>query len=266
MVRPTGFIDIHHHLVWGMDDGPRSFEQSADMLRAASRDEISHIIATTHATPGINDFDTAVYHSRLDALNEYSALHKLNITVLPGAEIMYTDKTTECLRMGKIPSLANSAYVLVEFRQDADYEYIYDAARSLANGGYVPVIAHAERYASLFKHPGRIIEIKEQFDARIQVNCSTILNTKGRLQRRALEKVLRLEHPDYVATDSHNTGSRAVCMRECYCALAEMLDARSAMALVGHNQREIISSFFSSHKADEHVNQAHRVRVKDTTN
>lgn len=61
----NGFVDIHHHLIYGLDDGPAAFQQMTGMLHAAHEDGIAAIIATPHAAPGVRPFDAALTERHL---------------------------------------------------------------------------------------------------------------------------------------------------------------------------------------------------------
>lgn len=237
----NGFIDIHHHLIWGMDDGPSTFKKTAAMMHAASKDGVSIIIATPHASPGIKEFNLRVYLQRVRLLNKYSNERNLGVTVLPGSEILYTQYTAQLLREKRIPTLAYSEYALVEFEPGDSYEHIYDALRSLSNHGFTPVVAHVERYKCLVKNAGLIKELKSTFHARMQVNCSTIINGRSRQVRKFVSDMLDSNLLDFVATDSHNTSSRPTRMHDCYDILLDSYGKRMAARLTCRNQEAIIA-------------------------
>lgn len=214
-----------------MDDGPSTQNASLRMLHKASEDGISHIIATPHAHPGIVEFDKARLMRKVSALNGYSVKHGLGVKLYAGAEVMYTEKAAQHLAKGAIPTLAGSEYVLVEFDPDVEYEEIYQAMRSLTNSGFVPVMAHAERYNCLLGKTKYVEELKSTFYIRVQMNCSAVLAGRSRLQRKFIAQMIKKNLVDYVATDSHNTSSRPSCMDECYEYLADNYSERYARKL-----------------------------------
>ncbi len=229
----NGFTDIHHHLVFGVDDGPGTFRETSEMLRAARRNGIQTIVTTPHVTPGIKDFDQDAYFEKLEMMKAYCAHKQLDIQLHSGAEVFYTDLTGRFLKERRIPSLANTEYVLVEFSPKVRYDELDEAATSLLRSGYIPVFAHVERYQCLAKHPQRAIELRKKNDLRYQVNCSTILGEKGFFADRFCEKLLREGCIDAVATDAHNTGSRAVHMKAAYRLLEEEYGELYAQRLTG---------------------------------
>lgn len=231
-----GFVDIHHHIVFDWDDGPATFAQSCKMLDAAQQDGIRHLIATSHAEPGRVAFETDLYYDKIDALNQWCRQNGRAITVYPGAEILYTDAALRFLQGGAIPTLAGRHYVLVEFMPDVTYDRLFNAVRTLANGGYIPVLAHMERYMCLVKDYKRIAEMKALLDIRVQINCSTIIQAKRFATRRFVRTVLQEGLLDFVATDAHNLTTRPVCMRKCYEVLRQQVGDTYATLLCGKRQ------------------------------
>lgn len=236
------FTDIHHHLTYGIDDGPQSWAETQRMILAACKEGIGQVIATPHATPGRRPFELQAYLDKLEQMNAFCAAKALPLTVYPGAEILYTEATLRFLDAGKIPTLAGTRYVLVEFRPDVTFERIYDAVRTLMNEGYHPVIAHIERYECLVRHIERVYELRDFPNLRLQINCSTVIKPRGFFfVKRFCDRLFHEQMIDYVATDSHNTDTRSVNMKEAYKVLRAQYGLRYAAQLTGLNQTEILS-------------------------
>lgn len=237
----TGFTDIHQHVAYGLDDGPASIAETKRLLAADSKDGIRLIIATPHVEPGYVPFDFDAYLRQIDKLNRLCAEQSLAIELFPGAEIFYTDSTLRLLQDHQVPTLAGSAFVLVEFEPAVTYDRIFEAVHKLANDGYIPVIAHVERYACLVKKVARAYELKDMFNMRLQMNCNTVVKRQGMRLRGFINKLLSDRMIDYVATDAHNTSSRPPAMRMCYQTLFEQYGQAYALAVTRLNQREILA-------------------------
>lgn len=214
------FIDIHHHIVYGVDDGSGTLEESQQMILKAVGERVDTIVATSHVQPGIEPFPIRRYTQHLIELQKWCRNCNIPMALYPGSEIMYTDMAVRLLREGKVPTLANTRYVLVEFSVDESYEYIKAAARSLGSMGYWPVLAHAERYKCLRKYD-RINELRDGYNVLIQMNAGTILDKKGFIIDRWKDKMLGAGLIDIVASDAHNTRSRKCRMWQCYKHCAE---------------------------------------------
>lgn len=235
-----GYIDMHQHIAYGIDDGARTMDEAIKMIYAAYKDGVRMIFATPHVSPGEKPFPIGEYSRQLGQLNAYIDQHSLDLQILPGAEILYTEATLRLLKEGNIPSLGSGAFVLVEFLPDIAYDAMFDALRQLANASYTTVVAHIERYDCLVKTPHRVRELKDTLPLRMQVNCSTILRPSGFRTRRFLKQVLGEQLLDYLATDAHGVDFRPTCMRACEQALSSIYSAAYVEGLLGRHQEELI--------------------------
>lgn len=228
-LQTEGFVDIHHHLIYGMDaDGPQSFEETCAMLKAAQADGIAKIIATPHAIPGIQAFPLDVYLTRMEEARAYCRQEDIQIEILTGAEILYTQMTTRYLQDKKIPTMADTSYVLVEFPVGVAYGALVHAMKELLQSGYKPILAHAERYKCLLLRPGRAISLHEDLGVALQMNCAA-LQKRNFFVHRFSRRLFKKGAVDWVATDAHNTTTRSACMKTAF----ELLDKRYGKECVG---------------------------------
>ena len=101
---PTdGFVDIQHHLIYGLDDGAQTWEQTQQMLTQAGENGIRRIIATPHAEPGMRPFPMRELMERIRQAREWCIQQGMQLEILPGCEIFYTPQTVRMLRDGVIP-------------------------------------------------------------------------------------------------------------------------------------------------------------------
>jgi len=214
------FFDIHHHLLCGLDDGARDEQMMLAMLKRAAEDGIGQIIATVHAEPGVRRFDLAVYHTVLEKARMFCRKEGLGLSLYEGSEILYTDHACRLLQEREIPTLADTDRVLVEFSPDITLKEMRQALEQLLCGGFVPIIAHIERYHCFVRRPESAILLKEKLPVFYQVNCGSLLHRKNWFQRRFFNHLFRAECIDAVATDAHNLDSRISRMSEAYSLLA----------------------------------------------
>lgn len=208
--------DIHQHLLWGLDDGASSQAVMEAMLRQAHRQGICTVAATAHAAPGLSPFDMGRYAERLAQARDFCDREDLNLKLLPGAEIAWTDQTPMALRQGKVPALGNTDYVLLELWRDVSWHSASDAVNQLTRAGYCPVLAHPERYLAFLLSPKKALRFRKETGALLQVNAQTLLTPRGWLQRRLVEYLLREGVVDAVASDAHNCGDRPVNLEAAY--------------------------------------------------
>ncbi|MBP3411354.1 MAG: hypothetical protein J6M10_10215, partial [Clostridia bacterium] len=117
------------------------------MLEKAAEDNIGRIVATPHVTPGVKRFDRDQFDRALRDARRYCDENGLDIELYEGCEILYTSQTASFLLDGRIPTMADTDYVLVEFSPDVRFERFKEAMDSLLGYGYLPIVAHVERYA-----------------------------------------------------------------------------------------------------------------------
>lgn len=208
------YADLHHHVVYGVDDGPQTFEDAQAMLRKAHENGISVIAATSHATPGHERFPMERYIEHLQKEQEWCDAQGLGIRLYSGCEVLYTDGAVRLLQSGDIPTINRSRVVLVEFLPVNDFKYIQNAVRKLGNAGYTVVIAHAERYEGSRKIED-LLSLREDLGAYIQINAQTFISPGGFFAKRWLRKAMENGCVDLAATDAHNVSSRACQMRKC---------------------------------------------------
>lgn len=170
-------IDIHSHILPGVDDGASSMKESLHMLSMARRQGITDVFATSHYSKAFPNRDPEKLRRLRDELMsranrpvqglEGKVKCKRPIRIWTGQEIFYSNSVIRLLEEGKLLTLADSNYVLVEFMPSVPYSEICTAVRNLSRAGYTPVVAHAERYRCLRK--GKRVEELIDLEALIQM-------------------------------------------------------------------------------------------------
>lgn len=210
------FSDLHQHVLWGMDDGPRDAEAMHALLRQADASGIGLIAATAHAYPERRRFDMEQYHRRLVEAQAYCRKEGLPLQIVGGSEIRYCERVPDLLAIGQLPTLGESRHVLIEFSGDVALEQIGEAADRLYQAGYRPVLAHVERYRVLSRFPRRAVWAREEYGLIYQMNCDTVLSPRGFFERRFVRALLEEQAIDLIATDAHDAIRRPVRMREAF--------------------------------------------------
>ncbi len=213
-----GYTDIHSHFLYGLDDGPKTKEEMEAMLDAAYADGITTLFATPHVTPGLSQLDTKLMNQHLNEAREYCEAKKYQLNLFSGAEILFAPTLEPLAKERRIPTLADTSFVLVEFVPDISYSEVEAAIDILAHSNYNTILAHIERYNCLFASHNAY-RLKEKYDIYYQINCNSILKGRGWLKNYYLRKWLDNEIIDFVATDSHDTKYRPTQMDLTYTAL-----------------------------------------------
>ena len=208
------YIDIHCHILPGIDDGSDSLETSLEMLHMADEDGISQIILTPHNKPWHRNIDHIRMNAKIDQLQDRLWQEGMDIRLYMGSELYYRNGLTEELDQGKAETLANSQYVLVEFDPLADYDYIRNGVYELLTGGYYPIVAHVERYKNVCCKTNRITELIDM-GCFMQVNAGSITGRYGISAKQLTKKMLKQDLIHFVATDAHDLNKRQPCLSKC---------------------------------------------------
>lgn len=201
-------IDIHCHILPGMDDGASDVRQSKKMLRMAYESGIRGVIATPHHSAQFKNDCPNVIIRKCEELGQW-AKQELDpeFFVCPGQEIFSAHHVIEKMNSGELLTLAGSEYILLEFLPSDSFSSIYQAVRKLALSPYRPVLAHVERYRAL-RENGKVEELV-QAGALLQMNYRSIGGKWYDETTRWCRKMLLEGNVHFLATDMHNTGDRA---------------------------------------------------------
>ena len=229
------FVDLHQHVLWGIDDGPQTPEEMYALLQKDAEQGIGTVAATSHAMPGVRPFDLALYMQRLEEAQTYCAREKLPLRIIAGAEILYTPLTLSMLLDHKIPTIGNSEYILLEFWEKIDRDSFENAIGQLFRHGFIPIIAHIERYRLFWRDLIFLQSIKEKYSVCYQMNCDFALKRSipaSLLTHRLLHKQI----VDIFATDAHNLTSRQPRMAEAFRFFSERENTQALELFVMQNQ------------------------------
>lgn len=236
---PGELVDIHCHILPGVDDGSHSMSQSQRMLDLAWENGIRTIVATPHFMPEGRHPSPEKLYDLMDELREYVYLRQYGMEIYGGNEIYYHEEAVKLLEEGKILSLAGSSYVLVEFSPADDVRYIRNALAHLQSAGYDPIIAHVERYMSLCKKPyDRIGELRDM-GVLIQVNAHSIEGKMGSVIKKTVHDLLKKRLVDFVATDAHSDRGRSHAIGDCARILRRKYPAEYVKDILGDNARRL---------------------------
>jgi len=207
-------IDMHNHILPGVDDGSQSMETTLKMIRIAAEEGITHMLATPHFKKGHHNASPATVRKLVADVQALADENDLNLTILGGNEVMYFSDMEEAFEAGQLNTMNGSNYLLIEFYPDDDYARIRRGVETVQSLGLHPILAHVERFLPLRKDPRLIEEIKGR-GALIQVNASSIDGSQGFGTKQFCKKLLKQRLVDFVGTDAHHYESRAPRMKNC---------------------------------------------------
>lgn len=206
-------IDFHCHILPGLDDGARSFDESVEMAKIAESDGITEIVCTPHikkgyATPTLKAISEAA--SELQSLLESAGIH---IRLHPAAEVALERNLADLIDRGEMPTVGgDSRYILLELPWQGIPDYTGTVISELLSSGVTPIIAHLERYHDIIVDPALAWEFVEM-GALAQINSGSITGMLGEgVQTTALTLVSHgVAH--VIGSDAHSSGRRCPQLR-----------------------------------------------------
>ncbi len=224
-------IDIHHHLIYGIDDGPTDIETSVKMVEVAAEDGITHIVCTPHAN---HRFQYDRVHSE-ELLDEIRVRTGNKVVLGLGCDFHLSwDNIQDALDHPGRYSINGRKYLLVEFAETIIPESINDSFFELMIVKQRPIITHPERNPVLQRHPERLAEWVRD-GALVQVTASSLTGRFGRTAKIVAEKFLDRNWVHFLATDAHNLESRPPILSGGYKAVADRLGQEAADRLCIEN-------------------------------
>ena len=202
-------IDIHAHILPGIDDGPAALEQSLALGRYYARLGIARVICTSHFIPG-----TAWAASREIVLEKMAAVqdcfdsNAVDVTLLPGMEIAFHCKLVERLEHGQLLSLAGSSRFLVEPSFNDGVDELLDTLEILTGRGYGIILAHPERIPAIQEMAEAVAGFVLKHGVEIQLNAGSLLGRFGSDSRRTALRFIDRGCVQYLGSDAHGAEAR----------------------------------------------------------
>lgn len=134
----------------------------------------------------------------------------------------------EAHRQGKVPTIGDTDYVLLEFWRNISWQEAAEAVKQLTRAGYCPVLAHPERYVAFLLSPKKTLRFRHETGALLQINANSILSPRNYWERRFTDYLLKNEAVDAVASDAHNCTSRPIDLEAAYQWLVRHTDTTYA--------------------------------------
>ncbi len=232
-------IDIHNHTLFGVDDGAQSMDESVEMLVAAREQDIRKIILTPHYRRGMFSYPLEKIKENFEKLKVEAA--GLDIELYLGCEYHVNSEIVEHVQSGRCLTLGGSDYILTEYSYQTEYSAMVEYTNRLFSCGYIPVIAHVERYQCMQKKPVLCAELANK-GALIQINADSVLGRAGFSAKQFCKKVLKNGWVDIVASDAHNLTDRACNLKECRAYIEKKYGSEYAKLLFCDNPMRILEN------------------------
>jgi protein-tyrosine phosphatase len=228
-------FDIHYHLIFGVDDGPKSIEESLELAETSIAEGVTHIVATPHASYRY-PYKLDVNRERLAMLNDRLA-GRLTLGLGCDFHLSY-DNLNELEKDRRKFTINGSNYLLVEFPELVNVELYAQVFFKIMNLGLTPIITHPERNPSLLDSPDPIIDWVYS-GCLIQITAAALTGRFGSRPAQLARLLLKGNYVHIIASDAHNTNGRSPAMGEAFAAVKRDFGGETAERLCIHNPRAI---------------------------
>lgn len=234
-------IDIHCHILPEFDDGASSPEEAIAMAYMAAESGVTAIVATPHF-PGKSSSLQRIEPllERYDWLCRAVKAHGLPLKIYPGAEILCLPETAALAEEKALPTIGDTPYLLTEFYFDEPFANMDAQLRVLLDSGYIPVVAHPERYHAIQADPALLRRWREK-GCVLQLNKGSILGAFGPDPLDAAMAALEMRLADLVASDAHSATRRTPHMGALHQWMAENMDSDYTSVLLDRNPARLVT-------------------------
>ncbi|MCM3216414.1 tyrosine protein phosphatase [Niallia taxi] len=215
-------IDIHCHILPGVDDGPVTIQESMLMAREAVAEGISTIIATPHHRN--NKFENKK-NQILEHVSEFNSLldkENIPLTILPGQENRIFGELLEDFQKGEILTLANSDYLFIEFPTSSVPRYANRLLYEIQTEGITPIIVHPERNKEVLNNPDILYNFVKN-GILTQVTAASVAGYFGKSIKKFSLQLIENNLTHFLASDAHNTTNRTFALNEAYNLVENLL-------------------------------------------
>lgn len=209
-------IDLHCHILPGIDDGAKTIEDSVDMAREAVAEGITHILATPHYKNGHWDNEKPEILALVDELQDELDARDIPLTIFSGQEVRINGEFFDDMEQGKVQFIdEGNQYVLIEFPTPTIPEYAESLFFEMQREGITPVIVHPERNHAILKDPDKLLNFVEK-GALAQLTAASYTGGFGKDIQKLSKQLIEADLVHFLASDAHNIGSRSFHMKAAY--------------------------------------------------
>lgn len=234
-------IDLHTHILPGIDDGAKTLEIALEMARIAVADGTQVMACTPHIYPGLYMNDSAGIHAARDKLQKALDVFKIPLKLVVGADAHLVPELLEGLQSGRVPTLNGSRYFLLEPSHHVAPPQFEHSVFQIMAAGFVPVITHPERLVWIEHHYPTFVALAQR-GAWLQLTAGSIVGKFGKHARQWSERLLGDGVVHLVASDAHTTAKRSPQMSDALPAVESAVGKEEAMRLFRGRPQAILDN------------------------
>lgn len=233
------FIDIHTHILPGVDDGARNMEEALQLLCMAWKNGTGAMVLTPHYRGKFKKNTPEQLYAIFQELSVQVKEQLPGMRLYLGNEAGNEHELSDKLLSGRVLTIAGTRYVLLEFAEQCYRSRVLSSVMDLVNSGYIPIIAHVERY-DIFRKQGALAGEVTEMGALLQVNAESIMGSQGFALKQYCKKLLKRGMVHFVASDAHDPEERPPLLRDCYEWVCRHYGSEYARAIFVENAESVL--------------------------
>lgn len=233
-------IDIHSHILPGLDDGASDLATSVQMARVAVADGITCMACTPHILPGLYENTALGIWTAMERLQDVFDREDIPLDLVMGADVHVAPDLVDKLTSGVVPTLNGSRYFLLEPSHRVLTPRLEEFAERLIGAGFIPIVTHPERLQWIRSAFG-VIQNLNRIGCLMQITAGSVLGEFGKVPLYYAEKLLDEGRVDIMASDAHGIGKRRPTLARARDAVAERVGESEAAAMVDARPAAVLS-------------------------
>lgn len=234
-------IDFHSHIIYGVDDGAETIEDSIHILKQARKAGFTKILLTPHYMQDYYEVPVSEIQTRIEKIREKCTEENIDITLYQANEIYITNHMAELLEEKQATSMNNSRYVLFETPMNQEPPNLLEVIYDLLENGKVPIIAHPERYSYIQEKPNKVIELMEH-GVLFQSNYGSVIGQYGKDIQKTVHLLLKNNGIQFLGSDVHKQGQIYLRMEEINHTLNKLIGKEKTEELTTINPEKVIQN------------------------
>lgn len=239
-------IDIHSHIVFDVDDGPSTIEESLALIGESYRQGVRTIVSTSHRRRELFKTSEEKIYENFKQVKEAAEAKFDDLTILYGGELYYNNALLDKLEQHKVPRMADTQFALIEFSMTTPWKEIHEAVNKVLMLGVTPIIAHIERYNALENKEDRVRKLINM-GCYTQINSAHVLKPrlfgdKYRVFKKRARYFLEKNLVHIVASDMHNLGPRPPYMDQAREIITKDFGGKRANNLFEGNAKTLLEN------------------------
>lgn len=236
-----GFADLHTHILPGVDDGAANLRDARELVRMAWANGTRTLFLTPHYRGIYRKNTPSDLREIFCAFSQVVREEFPDMRLYLGNEVHYESAAPSKMAEGRVLSLNNSDYVLLEFSTVSLRSQVITGVAETLRHGFTPIIAHAERYEAFRSEIALADEVLDM-GALIQLNANSVMGAQGFSTKHFCHRLLKEGKVHFIASDAHDAKTRPPLLRDCYLAVRKKYGAEYAAELFFDNVETVIEN------------------------